>query len=388
VSEHSIKTTHVGSLPRSEELTALMTASEKGEAVDRAQLDDAIKRSVTDVVEHQKSIGLDIISDGEHGKAGFTVYLRDRLKGLGGSTEVWTFRDMAEVPELTAFVSEGEGNELEELLSRIPACVGPISYRGQEGVARDIANFKAALDGDTTDAFMPAASPGVIVQQMKNLHYGSYEDYLAAVADAMREEYTAIVDAGFTVQMDCPDIPIIGHSQFWASDVAERLGYEAMVELHIEAINRATAGLPQEQLRMHLCWGNYAGPHNYDVELRDIIDIVLKARVKFLSFEASNPRHEHEWVVFEDVTLPDDKVLIPGCIDSVSMFVEHPELVAQRIERFARLVGPERVVAGVDCGFGTVIGFTNVYPSIAWRKLESLVQGAALASEKFARVGS
>ena len=387
MSDHVIKTTHVGSLPRSEELTPLVLASEAGEPVDAGQMADAIARSVQDVVRRQRDIGIDLVSDGEHGKPGFSVYVRDRLEGMGGKTDVWTFRDLEEVPELTAaLASEAEGSDLDEVLGRIPSCIGPLSYRGQEAVARDIANFIAALGGDTADAFMPAASPGVVVHQMKNLHYPSYEDYLTAVADALREEYTAIVDAGLTVQLDCPDIPLVAGTNFWGSDVVDRLGHAAVVEMHVEAINRATAGLPQEQLRMHLCWGNYAGPHTHDVELRDIIELVFKANVRFISFEAANPRHEHEWAIFEDIAVPDDKVLIPGCIDSTSNFVEHPELVAQRIERFARLVGPEQVIAGADCGFGTVVGFTAVYPSIVWRKLQALVEGAALASSKIAQV--
>jgi len=380
-----IKTTHVGSLPRTESLAALITASEEGKDVDRAQLDEEIRRSVKDVVARQREVGLDVVSDGEHGKPGFSIYVRDRLDGMGGSTDVWHFRDLLEVPELAAFASETEGNDLDEVLARTPCCVGPLSYKGQDALQRDIANFRSALDGDTTDAFMPSASPGVVVHQMKNLHYPSYEDYLFGVADALREEYQAIVEAGFVVQLDCPDIPLVGSTDFWASDVVDRLGYPAVVDLHVEAINRATAGLPQEQLRMHLCWGNYAGPHTHDAELRDIIEHVLRANVRYISFEAANPRHEHEWAVFEEVALPDDKVIVPGCIDSTTNFVEHPELVAQRIERFARAVGPDRVIAGADCGFSTVVGFTAVYPSVVWRKFASLVEGAALASGKLAR---
>ena len=385
MTERIISTTHVGSLPRTESLAALITASEEGKPVGATELNDEIQKSVKEVVRKQREVGLDVISDGEHGKPGFSIYVRDRLQGMGGSTDVWTFRDLAEVPEMAAVASETEGNDLDEALARTPACIGPLSYRGQDAVARDIENFVAALDGDTANAFMPAASPGVVVHQMMNLYYSSYEDYLSAVADALREEYQAIVDAGLTLQLDCPDIPLVGHTDFWASDIVNRLGYAAVVEMHVEAINRATAGLPHEQLRMHLCWGNYAGPHTYDVELRDIIETVFKAGVRFVSFEAANPRHEHEWAVFEEVTLPDDKVIIPGCLDSTSNFVEHPELVAQRIERIARLVGPDHMIAGADCGFSTVVGFTAVFPSIVWRKFNSLVEGASLASAKLAR---
>jgi 5-methyltetrahydropteroyltriglutamate--homocysteine methyltransferase len=259
----------------------------------------------------------------------------------------------------------------------MPACVGPVSYRDLDAVRADIANLKAALEGaDVEDAFMSAASPGVVAVFLQNQHYASHEEYVLALADAMKAEYDEIHRAGLVLQLDCPDLAMTRHMQ---GESAE--DFRARSRVNVEAINRATADIPPDEMRLHLCWGNYEGPHHHDVALRDIIDIVFEARPAAISFEAANPRHEHEWTVFEDVKLPEGKVLIPGVIDSTTNYIEHPELVAQRIVRYAKLVGPENVMAGSDCGFATFASLLTVDPAITWAKLRAMADGAALASK-------
>jgi 5-methyltetrahydropteroyltriglutamate--homocysteine methyltransferase len=263
-----------------------------------------------------------------------------------------------------------------------PACVGPISFAGRDALDTDIANLRDALAG-RGEAFMNAASPGVIRDYLSNRHYASDEEYLYAIADAMRHEYETIASAGITLQVDCPDLGMGRHIQHADLSLPE---WRKKAELHVEALNHALANIPPERLRMHLCWGNYEGPHHCDVALADVIDIVFKARPSAIALEAANPRHAHEWKLFETVKLPEGKVLVPGVIESKSNFVEHPELVADRVRRFVDIVGPERVIAGTDCGFGTSVGPRVVPPSIAWKKLESLVEGAALGSAAYQRV--
>jgi 5-methyltetrahydropteroyltriglutamate--homocysteine methyltransferase len=260
----------------------------------------------------------------------------------------------------------------------MPACIGPVSIKDPDAVHRDIANFRGALEGvESTDAFMTAVSPGTIATFLANLHYPDEESYIYALAEVMKVEYRAIVEAGLNLQVDCPDLTSLGRDR---PDQGELDGLRARTRMHVDALNHALEGLPPEQMRMHLCWGNWHGPHTHDVALRDIIDLVFEARPSAVSFEGANPRHEHEWAVFKDVKLPEGKMLIPGVIDSCTNYVEHPELVAQRIYRYADLVGKENVIAGVDCGFGTFIVSTTVDPRIAWVKLASLVDGARLAS--------
>jgi len=373
-----IATTHVGSLPRPQHLTELMYKHQEG-AKANDQLATAISDAVREVVATQLQIGIDVVSDGEMGKPGFVNYISERLDGFGGEAAPWTISDLAEAPELLVEQYGGEAGA-----HILPAnCQGPISYTGQELLQRDIDNLLTALgDHPAAAAFMPAASPGVITVCSPDLHYGDYETYLDAVADAMTEEYRTIVDAGLLLQLDCPDIPMAGHTEFWCKSEVKSRGLRAFAELHVAAIDRALQGIDPHKVRLHLCWGNYEGPHHLDAPLSELIEPVLAGDPTMISFEAANPRHEHEWEVFETLSLPDDKIILPGVIDTLTNFVEHPRLVAQRIERFARLVGPDRVIASADCGFGTFVGFGQVGAQVAARKLESLVAGAGEASKR------
>jgi 5-methyltetrahydropteroyltriglutamate--homocysteine methyltransferase len=378
-SEERILTTHVGSLPRSPELARLMFEYQEGRGDDQ-KLWAKVAEDVDVVVQRQVEAGVSVPSDGEMGKPGFTNYLRYRLEGIGGETDPWVFKDLATVPELQAFYFEDEAAGH----IHMPACEGELHYRGHELVQRDIENLKAAMKRHgVTEAFMPAASPGIIAYHMTNRHYPTYEEYLFAAAEAMREEYKAIVEAGLLLQLDCPDIGCVAHTEGWMTPVVEKLGLSKFIDLHIEALNHGVKGLPADQIRMHLCWANYEAPHQFDIPLSDVLTPVLdKAYPNGVLFEAANPRHEHEWELFADLKIPDEKVMIPGVIDTTTNYVEHPRLVAQRIERFARAIGRERVIAGVDCGFGTFVGFGAVLENVVWMKFDSLAQGAAIASER------
>jgi 5-methyltetrahydropteroyltriglutamate--homocysteine methyltransferase len=379
LSTDRVLTTHTGSLPRPIELRDAMY--EHQEHPDHAPATRLVSAAVTEIVKRQVTAGVDVVSDGEMSKPGFLNYVGDRLTGFGGQGDSWSFTDLEATPELA------DAQYQAEAATHIhpPRCIGPVAYVGHAAVRRDIDNLKAAL-GNTpaTDAFMSAASPGVITQHFPTDHYDSYQDYLFACADAMREEYQIIVEAGIVLQLDCPDLPTCwpGHGRYTVTPMVEEMGYQSFLELNIAALNHALRDLPEDRLRMHLCWGNYAGPHRFDVPFADLVAPVLKARPQAISFEAANPRHQHEWEVFEEVRLPDDKVIIPGVIDTLTPFVEHPRVVAQRIERFARLVGRERVIAGTDCGFGTFVGFGLVPSSVTWLKLAALAEGAALVSER------
>lgn len=375
-----ILTTHTGSLPRPDNLLNLMLAREKGEPVDAAQLADTVRDAVEDAVKHQCAVGIDVISDGEMSKVGFANYVKDRLTGFGGESNPTVAQDVLDHPDLR--VRMFRRNERSESRYFTPACNGPITLRDRDAVHEDIANLKAAMQQvqpGPVGAFMPAASPGAIAQAMQNTYYPTQEAYLYALADAMRYEYQAIVAAGFMLQLDCPDLAMQRHTRFAHASLDE---FRAQVQQNIEALNYALTGIPVEQVSMHVCWGNYPGPHHRDVPLRDILDLLLQAQCNALSIEAANPRHEHEWKVFEEIHLPEGKVLIPGVIDSCSTYVEHPELVAQRIVRYAGVVGRENIVAGSDCGFGTFLGASAVAPSVAWAKLQALVEGARLASRE------
>ena len=366
--EH-ILTTHTGSLPRPPELLAALQRRDRGET-DSEGLDEQVGAAVADVVRRQADAGVSVVNDGEQSKIGYSTYVKERLDGFGGEAGMAGLpADMAEFPDYMRRVMSG-------LDFAMPACVGPVSYRDLDAVHADIANLKAALDGaDVEDAFLSAASPGVIAVFLQNHHYPSHEDYVFALADAMKAEYDEIHRAGIVLQLDCPDLAMSGHM------LGETLeDFRARARVNVEAIDRATADIPPEDMRMHLCWGNYEGPHHHDVALRDIIDIVFEARPAAISFEAANPRHEHEWTVFEDVKLPEGKVLIPGVLDSTTNYIEHPELVAQRITRYARLVGPQNLMAGSDCGFATFASYLTVEPGITWAKLRAMAEGAALAS--------
>jgi 5-methyltetrahydropteroyltriglutamate--homocysteine methyltransferase len=367
-----ILTTHTGSLPRPDDLVTMLYAKDKGELQDQATFVRRVREATVEVVRKQIECGVDVLNDGESGKIGYSTYVKDRLTGFEGEAGPVRAADVLDFPEYARRVYR--------VTAQRPACTGPITYRDKAALQKEIENFTAALQGVTPEeAFLTAASPGVISLFLKNDYYPNHQAYLEALADAMREEYHAIAEAGVLLQIDCPDLAMGRHIQFADSSVEE---FRKMAELHVEALNHALAGIPPERMRLHLCWGNYEGPHHRDVPLRDIIDIVLRARPSGLSFEAANPRHAHEWKVFHDFTLPADKVLIPGVLDSTTNYIEHPELVAERICRFAEVVGRENVIAGTDCGFATFAGLSDVDPKIAWAKLHAMAEGARLASQQ------
>jgi 5-methyltetrahydropteroyltriglutamate--homocysteine methyltransferase len=370
-STERILTTHTGSLPRPADLTATLEAIDDGKASPSEAFDARVGRAVADVVRQQVEAGVDIVSDGEQGKVGYSTYVRFRLTGFDGRSTVPIRSDWADFPAAAARYVRASGAR--------PACNGPIDWKDRGAVQKDVANLSSALTGvHATEGFMTAASPGVIAHFLQNEHYPSREAYLARLADVMKEEYDAIAQAGFVLQVDCPDLAMGRHLRFPDLSTPEFL---KIAEANVEALNHALRDIPPERMRMHLCWGNYEGPHHRDIPLRDIIGIVLRARPQAISLEGANPRHEHEWTVFREVKLPDDKVVIPGVLDSTTNFIEHPELVAQRIMRYAEVVGRERVIAGSDCGFGTFArsGY-QVEPEIVWAKLRAMAEGARLAS--------
>jgi 5-methyltetrahydropteroyltriglutamate--homocysteine methyltransferase len=370
-------TTHTGSLPRPADLVRMMYAKEEGVPVEAQALAARIRSAVAEIVQKQAAAGVDIVNDGEVSKPSYATYIKDRLAGFGGSGNSFVYQDLADFPVLEKRVFGDPGRSRR----KTPACNGPISVRDHQAPAEDAANLQAALAATpTAGGFMSAASPGVISLFFRNDHYPSQDAYLAAVAEAMREEYETIAKAGFVLQIDCPDLAMGRHIQYAGLALDE---FRKRAHAHVEALNHAVAAIPAEQMRLHLCWGNYEGPHHRDVALADIIDIVLLARPAGLSLEAANPRHAHEWAVFETVKLPDGKVLIPGVIESKSNFIEHPELIAQRIGRYASLVGRENVMAGADCGFGTWVGQAAVDPDVVWAKLAAMAEGARIASGRF-----
>ena len=370
-----ILTTHTGSLPRPADLTRMMFAKEEGVPVDRAALEERIALAVAEIVAQQRRAGIDVVNDGEMSKPSYATYIKDRLDGFGGTSNSFVYQDLTDFPELARRVFGDPGRSRR----KTPACNAPVAMRDRNAVAADIANLKRAMqEMPVAEAFLTAASPGLISLFFRNDHYPSTEAYLYAIAEAMRAEYEAVAAAGLVLQLDCPDLAMGRHIQHADLSLEE---FRKAARLHVEVLNHAVARIPPEQLRMHLCWGNYEGPHHYDVPLEAIIDIVFAARPSGISFEAANPRHAHEWTVFERVKLPEGKVLIPGVIDSVTNFVEHPELVADRILNYAGIVGRERVIAGTDCGFGTSALAENIYPPIVWAKLGALAEGAALASK-------
>jgi 5-methyltetrahydropteroyltriglutamate--homocysteine methyltransferase len=371
-----ILTTHTGSLPRPEKLVELMFAKEDGREVDARVLADRVRNSVREMVERQQAAGVDIVSDGEMSKPSYATYVTERLTGFGGKSERPKLSDILEHPNVASHYFNDPG--VQRLNMNRPACNGPVARKGMAEVDADIANFKHGLaEASVEEAFMTAASPGVVSMFLGDTHYKNEEAFLWAVAEAMKPEYEAIVRAGFLLQLDCPDLAMTRHREFADRPVEEFRDY---ARLHIEVLNAATASIPADRLRVHLCWGNYPGPHHRDVPLEQIIDLILSVRAQGLCFEAANSRHAHEWKVFEKVRLPEGKVLIPGVIESMSNRIEHPELVAERIVRFAKIVGRENVIAGSDCGFGTFVGVALVEPEIAWAKLAALAEGARLAS--------
>jgi 5-methyltetrahydropteroyltriglutamate--homocysteine methyltransferase len=368
-----ILTTHTGSLPRPPELVDLILRRDAGDIGDPEHFYGEIARSTHQLVRQQVAIGIDIPSDGECGKPSYATYVKERLSGFGGPEWKLPAEYIDEFPDW-------ERHDYPPI--RFPTCIGKVSLVDPTAVRRDISAFKAALtDVQVADAFMSAASPGVIETFMPATdYYANDRAYLTDLAVAMRDEYQAIVEAGLVLQVDCPDLAMSRNLRFSTLTDTQ---FRAIAQMHVEVLNTALEGLPKNRTRLHLCWGNFEGPHNHDIPLSEILDIALGAHVGGLSFEAANPRHAHEWRVFEKKELPADLVLIPGVIDSCTNYVEHPELVAERLTRFAQIVGPERVIGGTDCGFGTAAGRLIVAPSIVWAKLRSLVDGARLASAEF-----
>jgi 5-methyltetrahydropteroyltriglutamate--homocysteine methyltransferase len=370
-------TTHTGSLPRPSDLVRTMFAKEEGVPVDPVALAAQIRKAVAAVVHRQVAAGIDIVNDGEMSKPSYATYIKDRLGGFGGESRPLVYQDLVDYPEFAKRVFGDPGRSRR----RTPGCNGPIAVRDPTAAETDARNLEAALaTANRPEAFLSAASPGVISLFFHNGHYPTEEAYLQAIAEAMRHEYETVAGAGIILQIDCPDLAMGRHIQYADLSLGE---FRNKARLHIEALNHALANIPADRLRLHLCWGNYEGPHHCDVPLAEIIDTVFLAKPCGLSFEAANPRHGHEWKVFEEVKLPEGKVLIPGVIESKTNFIEHPELIAQRIGRYARLVGRENVIAGSDCGYGTWVGQAAVDPEVVWAKLASLAEGARLASREF-----
>jgi 5-methyltetrahydropteroyltriglutamate--homocysteine methyltransferase len=370
-----ILTTHVGSLPRPAALAEAMIKRDRATlpAAEREALPRQIREAVASLARRQADAGIDIINDGEASKIGYSTYVRERLSGFEGASRGLTIWDLHEVPEFAQ-------RSLAGLDPATPACTGPVVYRGLAALEDDIANLKeAAATVNAEELFMTAASPGVIGIYLENQHYPTLEEYWQAVAEAMRVEYEAIAAAGLILQIDAPDLAMGRHVSKQLLDLGE---FRRQMAVRVQLLNHACRNIPAEKIRLHLCWGNYHGPHHLDVPLRDLVDILLRAKPGALSFEAANPRHQHEWRVWEEIRLPDDKILIPGVIDTCTSYVEHPDLVAERIVRFADIVGRERVVASTDCGFANFVSYEIVDPKIAWMKLAALAEGAALASRR------
>jgi 5-methyltetrahydropteroyltriglutamate--homocysteine methyltransferase len=378
-STNRILTTHTGSLPRPAALVRLLLEDQEKPGANRAALDAAVRDAVASVVAKQIQCGLDIINDGEQGRTDYTVHVKDRLSGFEGPSSEPRGTGDEEFPELALLLKQ-----FASPFQHRPACSGPIAWKDWPAVETDLARAKSATERVTAGAdgrqvFMTSPSPGQIARYLKNAYYPNDEAYLTALADTMKREYQAIVDAGFILQLDCPDLAMSRHMLYPHLSVAD---YRKVIAANVAALNRAVADIPAERMRMHVCWGSTIDPHHTDVPLRDIVDVVLTAKPQAVSFPGANPRHGHEWKVWREVALPPEKTIIPGVIDSTTNVVEHPELVADRILQYARVVGPQRVIAGVDCGFGTFAGRVQVDTKIVWMKLKSLAEGAALASKQ------
>ncbi len=370
-------TTHTGSLPRPDDLVRIMYAREEGVPVERDALERRIALAVEEVVRKQADAGIDVVNDGEMSKPSYATYIKDRLAGFGGTGNTFVYQDLASFPRLEKRVFGDPGRSRR----KTPACNAAISVRDPAAARTDVAHLQAALARvDVQEGFLTAASPGVVSLFFRDDYYGSEESYLSAIAEAMRDEYETITNAGFMLQIDCPDLGMGRHIQYANLTLPE---FRKKAELHVEALNHALRNIAPDRLRMHLCWGNYEGPHHCDVPLSDVIDIVFRAKPMAIALEAANPRHAHEWKVFETVKLPEGKLLIPGVIESKSNFIEHPDLIAQRIGRYAALVGRENVMAGSDCGYGTWVGQAAVDPDVVWAKLAAMAEGARIASREF-----
>jgi 5-methyltetrahydropteroyltriglutamate--homocysteine methyltransferase len=372
-------TTHTGSLPRPDDLIRMMYAKEEGVPVDANALAARVRAAVAEVVNKQAAAGVDLINDGEMSKPSYATYIKDRLNGFGGTGNTFVYQDLADFPRLEKRVFGDPGRSRR----KTPGCNGPVAPHDPEAAETDVANLTDALaEVDAAEGFISAASPGLISLFFHNGHYPSQEAYLEAIAEAMRPEYETIAAAGLILQIDCPDLAMGRHIQYAALSTAE---FRAKAGLHIAALNHALRNVPADRARLHLCWGNYEGPHHCDVPLNDIIDVIFTAKPEGLSFEAANPRHAHEWKIFEDAKLPEGKVLIPGVLESKTNFIEHPELIAQRIGRYAKLVGRENVIAGSDCGYGTWVGQAAVDPDVVWAKFAAMAEGCRIASREFWR---
>ena len=376
-SENRILTTHVGSMPRPQYVVDQLFAQDRDEAYTPEEFDRVMARAVQEVVEKQVKAGVDIVSDGEMSKISYATYIRHRLTGFEiADAPRATPKDLDDFPAFKERLATQGGTPKYHR----PVVRGEIKIKDLAPLEKDIANLKSAVDANQAiEGFMNAASPGVIAVFQPNEYYTNDEDYLQALAEVMKVEYEKITEAGLLLQVDCPDLAMGRHIRFRDDDIAT---FKKAAQRQVEALNYALQNVPAEQVRMHLCWGNYEGPHTHDVDLDEIIDIVLSAKPQAIQFEGANPRHSHEWQIWANATIPDDKILIPGVLDTTTNFVEHPDLIAERIERFANIVGKERVIAGTDCGFGTFAGFGAVHPDIAYAKLESLQEGARRASAK------
>jgi 5-methyltetrahydropteroyltriglutamate--homocysteine methyltransferase len=370
-----ILTTHAGSLPRPDELADMIWARMDGETVDEGELTAKVDAAVQEVVAKQREAGIDVISDGEMSKTGFSTYINDRFSGFGGRSE-FQADDVAPFPNLAMrlFATPSMAHLV------FANCVGPVEVADKDAVHRDIARFKSALgDTDPSDAFMGTISPGQIAFNYPDQHYGSHEKYLAACGEALRYEYQAIIDAGFNLQIDSPDMAMAAHSRSVGSSVGD---WHRHLPMAVDALNAALDGIPPERVRLHVCWGNIASPHHCDVPLAEIIDQVLKVNAGTVYVEGANPRHAHEWRVFRDVDLPDDKKVILGVIDVKTNYIEHPRVVADRLVQLGQIVGKERLLAGTDCGFDTFIRWSQVDPDVAWLKLKAMSEGAEIASSE------
>jgi 5-methyltetrahydropteroyltriglutamate--homocysteine methyltransferase len=373
--DHRILSTHTGSLPRPDDLIQMMWALADGVPVDRAALDARVEAAVEDVVQRQAKAGVSIVNDGEMSKPSYATYVKDRLDGFRGeSTQTYHFQDLVDYPRSAELVASNPGRRKRSA----PACTGPIGVKNAQLAHDDMVHLtRSASSVDVAGTFSSAASPGIVSIFFANEYYATREEYVFAIAEAMRHEYEAIAASGATVQLDCPDLAMGRHMTYAAMSLDE---FRKAAEINVEALNHAVRNIPAEQLRMHLCWGNYPGPHHHDVPLADIIDIVWKAKPRTVLFEGANPRHAHEWKLFAEIDVPDDKILCPGVIEPQSNYIEHPELIAQRIERWGSVISPDRLMAGVDCGFSIHVGMQGIDPDVAWAKLTSLAEGCEIAS--------
>ena len=371
-----ILTTHVGSLPRSKELTELLFKKDRGESFNKILFDDVVKKNVEQVVNRQLDVGIDVVSDGEMSKISYATYVKDRIKGFSGESERRAPADLDDFPEYKDKIAKSGGTPT---YTR-PSCTSELEIQDEESLKTDIENFSKALNAKGhSKAFMNAASPGVINVFMPNKFYQNDDEYLEKLSNIMSVEYKTITKNNLHLQLDCPDLALARHMNY--KDLSDK-DFLQRAEKQIEALNHALSGIPSNQVRMHICWGNYEGPHIFDIGLEKILPIILKARVKYLLIESSNPRHAHEWKVFKNVKVPQDKVIVPGVIDSTSNFVEHPEVVADRLVQFSQVVPKDQLMAGTDCGFSTFAGFGKIDEKICYQKLQSLVEGTAVASKR------